>query len=161
MEPVHPDLASLTFLIGEWAGEGRGRYPTVEDFSYRETATFVAPPGKPFIVYRQRTWRIGDHSESGTPLHSEAGYLRPDGTGGIEMVIAQPTGITEVLHGSVTGTSIALLSTTVATTATALEVGSVERNITVDGDELRYELRMAAVDQPHQVHLEAILDRVR
>ncbi len=161
MERVHPDLASLAFLIGEWAGRGKGRYPTVEDFSYRETASFLAPPGKPFIVYSQRTWRTGDHTDAGTPLHSEAGYLRPGESGGIEMVVAQPTGITEVLHGSVTGGSIRLLSTTVTTTATAIEVGSVERNITVEGDELRYELLMGAVGQPHQVHLEAILERVR
>lgn len=160
MEAVHPDLTSLAFLIGVWEGEGEGRYPTVDGFSYRERASFVAPVGKPFIAYRQQSWRIGDHPEAGAPLHTEAGYLRPAGSGGVEMVLAQPTGIVEVLHGSVAGSSIALMSTTVATSATAKEIDSVERNITVDGASLRYELRMGAVGQPHQVHLEAVLERV-
>jgi hypothetical protein len=155
----HPELADLAFVLGEWTGHGRGRYPTVESFEYRETVTFSAPPGKPFIAYQQKTWRSGDHPESGTPLHTESGYLRPAGSGRVEMVLAQPTGLVEVLHGTVESGSIALRSTSVERTSTAKEVSTVERNLTVDGDMLRYELLMGAVGQPHQLHLEASLDR--
>jgi hypothetical protein len=129
----HPELADLAFVLGEWTGHGRGRYPTVESFEYRETVTFSAPPGKPFIAYQQKTR--------------------------VEMVLAQPTGLVEVLHGTVESGSIALRSTSVERTSTAKEVSTVERNLTVDGDMLRYELLMGAVGQPHQLHLEASLDR--
>ena len=159
MAAVHPDLSDLAFVIGEWRGEGEGRYPTVEDFSYRETATYFAPPGKPFIVYQQQTWRTGAHPESGKPLHTESGYLRPAAGGAVEMVLAQPTGIVEVLHGTVAATTIALQSTTVARTATAKDVAGVERVLSVNGDHMTYELLMAAVGRPHQLHLEAILRR--
>ena len=157
---THPALAAIGFLIGEWEGEGAGRYPTIEAFTYREQISFVALPGKPFVAYRQKTWRTGDHPESGSPLHTETGYLRPDGVDRAELVLAQPTGIAEIHHGRVTGTSLAITATSVAITRTAKEVVSVERNLTVSEDTMVYEVLLGAVGEPHQVHLEASLSRV-
>jgi hypothetical protein len=159
MEPLHPDLAELAFLIGRWQGEGRGCYPTIEDFAYRETATFLAPPGKAFVAYRQETVRAGDHPAAGSALHTETGYIRPAGPGRVEMVVAQPTGVVEVLHGSISGTAVALATTMVAMTETAKQIDSVERILRVEGDTMTYRLLLGAVGQPHQLHLEAILQR--
>ena len=156
MKAVHPDLAELSFLVGTWTGRGRGEYPTVADFTYRETSRFSAPPDKPFLVYQQQTWR---DDSTGSPLHTESGYLRPAGPGRVEMVLSQPTGIAEILHGTVGSGSIRLMSTNVAVTATAKEITTVERNIDVQGDALSYELLMAAVGQEHQLHLTATLAR--
>jgi hypothetical protein len=160
MDTLHPDLSALTFLLGTWEGEGRGIYPTVEDFTYWERVSFLVPPGKPFIAYRQETRRTGEHPEAGVPLHTESGYLRPAGPDRAELVVAQPTGIVEVHHGAITGTSLAFAAATVATTDTAKEVVSVERNLVVNGDDLEYELLLGAVGQAHQLHLEAVLRRV-
>ena len=156
---VHPDIASLEFLIGTWKGSGVGIYPTIDDFSYDEEISFMAPPGKPFLHYSQKTWRADGHPEAGTPLHTECGYVRPVEGGGAELVIAQPSGIVEVHAGTVDGSSLSFVSDLVATTRTAKEVKSVDRNIIVDGDELSYEMWMGAVGQPHQLHLKAILKR--
>ncbi len=156
---MHPDIAQLAFLAGTWEGEGVGIYPTIDDFSYREEITFVAPPGKPFLKYTQMTWRAGDHPQAGAPLHTEAGFFRSGGEGKAEATMAQPTGIVEVYEGTVDGTSLKLRTTTVERTSTAKEVLSVERNIDVDGDDLRYEMWMGAVGQPHQLHLKARLRR--
>lgn len=157
---VHPDIATLEFLLGTWKGEGVGIYPTIDDFSYREEISFMAPPGKPFLHYSQKTWRADGHPESGTPLHTECGYVRPVEGGGAEFVIAQPSGIVEVHSGTVQGSTVSFTSDLVAQTRTAKEVKSVDRTIMVEGDELRYEMWMGAVGQPHQLHLKASLKRM-
>lgn len=152
---MHPDLAPLAFLAGTWRGEGEGRYPTIASFRYGEEVTFTAPPGKPFLVYGQKTWDPHD----ARPLHTESGYLRPV-AGGAEFVVAQPTGVVEIHSGRVSGSSIELRATLVGVSPTAKRVDSVERNLQVTGDLLHYELFMGAVGQPHQIHLQAELRRV-
>lgn len=141
-------------MLGTWSGAGRGDYPTIEPFAYTEEVA-IDHIGKPFLTYRQRTWEHG----SGQPLHTEMGYFRPVATNGAELVLAQPSGVVEVLSGSVTGTEMSLATTMVGTTPTAKEVLRVERRLMVDGDELVYELSMTAVGQSHQRHLLATLHR--
>ena len=151
----HPDLRQLQFLLGVWTGTGRGHYPTIDAFDYQEEISFSAPPGKPYLAYTQRTAR----PETGEPLHTEAGYLRPAGPGRLELVLAQPTGIVEVHTGSVEGTHVHLRAALVGTAPTAKEVTDVERHIEVEGSVLRYRVSMAAVGRELQPHLEAELRR--
>jgi hypothetical protein len=155
---LHPDVEPLAALLGTWSGEGEGSYPTIEGFRYREEITF-GHVGKPFLAYRQATVNLA----TGLPAHAESGYLRGLPEGGVELVLAHPTGIAEVATGSVTPTADGLVlhlrSSTVARTGTAKQVDSVERRITVEGDVLRYDLAMGAVGQPHQHHLAAELRR--
>ena len=158
MDPMHPDLAPLAFLIGAWKGRGKGCYPTIEPFEYFEEATYSPGPGKPFIAYSQRTRRAGDDGE---PLHSETGYIRLAGRGKVELVIAQPTGIVEVHTGEVQGERVDFETSLVGLSGTAVEVSQARRELDVEGDTMRYQLRMAAVGQRMQVHLEAELARIR
>ncbi len=152
---LHPDLAALAFLLGDWAGEGAGSYPSgIEDFRYREETRFWHG-GKPVLLYTQRTVAADD----GRPLHTEMGYLRPVGSTAVELVVAHPSGHAEVALGTVTGTTVELASTSVVGTPTAKPVDALTRRFVVEGDTLTYDLAMAAVGHPLTHHLAATLHR--
>lgn len=155
---LHPDVAALACLLGQWSGTGAGHYPTIDPFEYREDVTF-GHVGKPFLAYRQATVR----TDTGVPSHAEVGYLRGVGEGRVELVLAHPTGIAELATGVVEPTAdglvLRLVSSDLAATATAKDVSRIERTFTVSGDVLRYDLSMAAVGQPLQHHLTAELHR--
>jgi hypothetical protein len=155
---LHPDLQALAPLLGAWEGRGSGTYPTIEPFDYVEEVVF-SHVGKPFLVYAQKTRAATD----GKPLHAETGYLRVPQPGHVELVLAHPSGITEIEVGTYTadGMTIELdmTASTIGLTPTAKEVTALGRRFRVDGDELSYSLQMAAVGQPVQHHLAAVLHR--
>ena len=143
------------FLLGTWRGPGQGSYPTIEPFAYLEEVVF-GHVGKPFLAYQQKT----RDSSTDLPLHAEMGYWRSTGPTTVEVVLSHPTGIQELLIGTVDGTSIDLASHAIGLTPTAKSVTAVHRRFDVEGDILRYELSMAAVGQPLTHHLSAELRRV-
>ncbi|OBJ50954.1 peroxynitrite isomerase [Mycobacterium asiaticum] len=155
---LHPNLAPLAPLLGVWAGRGAGEYPTIEPFEYLEEVVF-SHVGKPFLSYGQKTKAVAD----GKPLHAEAGYLRVPRPGQVELVLAHPSGITEIEVGTYSLSDnvieLELLTTSVGLTPTAKEVTALGRSFRIDGDELSYSLRMGAVGQPVQHHLSAVLRR--
>jgi hypothetical protein len=153
--PLHPDVVPLAGLLGTWRGEGVGEYPTIASFRYGEEVRFWHV-GKPFLAYTQRTWSLDDDR----PLHAESGFWRAKPGGVVEVVLAHPTGIVEVLEGRMDDGRIELGSTAVARTSTAKEVTALRRRFELDGDTLGYSLAMAAVGQALQHHLAATLRRV-
>lgn len=154
---LHPGVAALAPLLGDWSGDGTGEYPTIAPFGYTEEVTF-GHIGKPFLTYTQRT-----RSETGLPLHAETGYLRVASDHRVELILAHPTGITEIDEGTLSEQDGRLLidvhSTTIGLTSSAKDVMAVRRSISVSGDELHYDVSMAAVGQPLVHHLSATLHR--
>ncbi|MGY4647442.1 peroxynitrite isomerase [Mycobacterium sp. URHB0021] len=158
MVDLHSGVAALAPLLGSWAGAGAGEYPTIEAFGYSEEVTF-GHVGKPFLTYGQRTRAADD----GRPLHAETGYLRVPAAGRVELLLAHPTGVTEISEGSlsVEGTvlEMELSTTSVGLSSSAKNVTALGRSFRVDGDVLTYTLRLGAVGQPLQHHLAATLHR--
>ena len=155
---LHPDLEALAPLLGAWAGRGSGKYPTIEPFDYLEEVVF-SHVGKPFLVYGQKTKAATD----GKPLHAETGYLRVPQPGHLELVLAHPSGITEIEVGTYRAAGgvieLEMTAANIGLTPSAKEVTALGRRFRIDGDELSYSLQMGAVGQPLQDHLAAVLHR--
>ncbi len=147
----------LESLCGRWRGSGVGSYPTVPEFSYAEELDF-ATDGRPFLHLSQVTRR-----RDGTPLHVEQGYLRTPSDKRVELVIAQPTGVVEVLEGIYGGSGDSLLidatSTLVGLTSSAKAVGATRRRFELTGDLLHVEFWMSASGYHDERHLESWLRR--
>lgn len=155
---LHPDLTAVAAILGTWRGEGHGEYPTITPFRYTEELTFT-DLGKPFLHYVQRT-----RSPDGAPMHTETGYLRISGGTAMELVLAQPTGQTELAEGPLTLTDdgfTCTLDSRVANSASAKHVETTRRQLTLAGDELTTRFAMAAVGVPLTHHLASQLQRVR
>jgi len=153
---LHSGIAVLAPLLGTWHGPGTGEYPTIDSFGYLESITF-GHVGKPFLSYQQKT----HDSATDLPMHAETGYWRTPSADRLELVIAQPTGLAEIYEGTIATIDGVLVmdvkSTLIAATSTAKDVTITERTFELEGDELRYTFRMAAVGESLQHHLSATL----
>jgi hypothetical protein len=160
--PPHSDLKPLLFLLGRWEGAGVGGYPTIESFRFGQEISF-SHNGKPFLSYVSRTWRLDDEGRIGPPLGTETGFWRPQPDNQVEVMLAHPTGIVEIYLGEISGTRIEMATDVVARTASAKEVSGGRRLYGLAGEgnaDLAYAFDLAAVGQPLQAHISALLKRV-
>ena len=158
VEP-HPDLAPLRFLLGRWEGVGVGGYETIESFQFGQEIVF-SHNGKPYLIYTSRSWALDAMGMPSRPLAMESGFWRPQPGNKVEVMLAHPTGITEIYLGEVTGTKIEMTTDLVARTESAKEVRAGHRLYGMAGADLAWAYDMAAVGKPMQPHLSAQLKRV-
>jgi len=158
-----PAINSQVFdlLPGTWKGEGRGGFPTVTSFDYRETLTFTRRDGKT-LAYEQRTQKRYEGQTEWLESHWENGFIRIHENGELELTSAQ-IGRTEVLIGSLESVGamfrIRFVSKTITNDPRMI---SSARTFELEVDSLRYEMEMqtTAVDQSAK-HLEIELRRIR
>jgi len=148
-------------LEGTWRGEGRGGYPTVTSFDYRETLTFTRRDEKT-LAYEQRAQKRYDGGTEYLESHWENGFIRILENGELELISAQ-IGRTEVLAGSIESMDVMFRIHFVSKTITNdPRMISSARTFELEGDTLRYEMEMqtTAVNQSTQ-HLKIALQRIK
>ena len=147
------DSQLFPLLEGTWTGEGRGEYPTMTSFDYRETLTFTRRDEET-LAYEQRTQKRYDGGTEWLISHWENGFIRILETGKLEMVNAQSGGRSELLVGNIEmrGDLIRIHFISRVITNDPRMV-CTERAFELEGDRLRYEVEMqtTAVDSlmPH------------
>lgn len=155
---LHPHCAPIAWLLGTWAGNGHGDYPTIEPFHFGQEVKFLHD-GRPFFHYVSRSWLIDESGERLRDSAIETGFLRAQPEGAVELLLTHASGISEIWYGQAEGGKISLQTDAVVRTATAKEVTAGTRLYgNVDGD-LLYAYDMAAVGQPLTPHLWARLAR--
>lgn len=157
-----PDIGRLfTFLEGIWTGGGRGGYPTVQSFDYRETLTFTRRDEKT-LAYDQRTQKRYDGQTDWLVSHWESGFLRVLENGELELTSAQ-IGRTEVLMGTVISLdSIIRIHFVSKTITNDPRMICTERIFELEGNALHYEMHMQTTQVDRLTpHLKATLQRVK
>jgi hypothetical protein len=157
--PVTSPLFNL--LEGTWTGQGRGQFPTVTSFDYRETLTFTRRDEKT-LAYEQRAQKRYDGTSDWLESHWENGFIRILESGELELVSAQ-IGRAEVLAGTVESLDsmfrIHFVSKIIVNDPRMV---SSARTIELDGDCLRYEMEMRTTKvQESTLHLTMALQRIK
>ncbi|KAF5468781.1 hypothetical protein F2P56_012907 [Juglans regia] len=152
---VHPGIEPISYLLGTWKGQGEGGFPTINSFSYGEELRFTHHSSRPVIAYTQKTWKLN----SGEPMHAESGFWRPKPDGSIEVVIAQSTGLAEVLKGTY-NTEEKVIKLQSELVGNASKVKEITRVFRLIGGDLSYEVEMATNSTSLQPHLRASLKKL-
>ena len=157
---IHPQCARLAWLLGTWAGNGHGEYPTIEPFQFGQELIFQQD-GRPFIHYFSRSWIIDEDGEVVRQAAQETGFLRPQEDGTLEIVMCHNLGFVEVWHGELHPEQprFEIVTDAVARTATAKEYVAGKRLYGYVNGDLLYAYDMAAMGHELTPHLHAQLTR--
>lgn len=152
----------FSFLEGTWTGEGRGEYPTITSFEYRESLTFTRRDENT-LAYEQRTQKRYDGKAEYLVSHWENGFIRLLESGELELVNAQSGGRGEVLIGAIETrgglTHIRFASKVVVNDPRMV---ATVRTFEMDGNTLRYEMEMQTTAVERSLtHLKAELRRTK
>ena len=148
-------------LEGTWQGEGRGGYPTIDSFDYREEL-FFTHRDESTLAYDQRTEKRIDGTEEFVTSHWENGFIRILKENELELVNAQSGGRGELLIGHIEKLdSLTRLHFASKAVTNDPQVISTTRVFELEGDHLRYELEMSTIKVARLTrHLSITLERV-
>jgi hypothetical protein len=151
----------FSLLAGTWTGEGRGEFPGVTSFAYRETLVFTRRDDKS-LAYEQRAQKRYDGQKAWLVSHGENGFIRILENDALELISAQ-IGRSEILIGSVElRDKIVRIHFVSKTIANDPRMISSRRMFELDGDTLRYEMEMHTTKVERLTpHLKISLQRVK
>ncbi len=149
-------------LEGTWKGEGRGEFPGVTSFGYRETLVFARRDEK-ILAYEQRTQKLYDGGTEYLQSHWENGFLSMLENDDLQLVNIQIGGRNEVLVGNIESLNamfrIHFVSKTLNNDPRMI---SSARTFELEGDTLRYEMEMHTTKVNESTpHVKIALQRIR
>ena len=160
---LHKNIEPLSNMIGKWQGEGLVQYPTMkQNVEYVEQLELEPLGEKPILRFSQKTV----NKQTNTPLHVETGYLRLLPNQQVELCLAQPFGVCEILEGTWStredsSSVITLTSKAITRCSSAKEpfVTQTKREFILHGPQkLSYTFWMATTNTPDlTLHLTASL----
>lgn len=146
-------------LCGTWSGMGKGGFPTISPFEYREELIVHRSDEARLWHYVQRTWKITPQGEA--PSHQETGFITVDDAGVIEILNAQGSDRVEVLRGGLSGSAQQWeLEVEAIVQGHDSRMQASRRKLQWSGESLQYEMYMATnrVEQS-TFHLQASLGK--
>ena len=152
----------FALLEGSWSGEGRGEFPGVTSFDYRETLVFTRRDEKT-LAYAQRTQKLYDGGTEYLPSHWENGFISILENDGLRLVNIQVGGRNEVLEGTIESLEAMFRMNFVSKALNNdPRMVSSARTFELEGDTLRYEMEMQTtnVDQSTP-HVKISLQRIK
>ena len=132
----------LLFLLeGTWTGEGRGEFPGVTSFAYREVLRFTRCDENS-LAFEMKTQKCYDGQTEYVPSHAETGSISPLESGELELVSVQK-GRNEALVASIepVGAMFRIHFVSKSITNDSRLISST-RTFELEGDILRYEMSM-------------------
>jgi hypothetical protein len=132
----------LDLLEGTWKGQGRGQFPGVPSFDFRETLIFTRRDEKT-LAYEQRTQKLYDGQTEYLQSHWENGFISILENDDLQLVNIQIGGRNEVLVGTIEPLD-PLIRIHFASQALNNDPRMVSsaRTFELQGDTLRYEMEM-------------------
>jgi hypothetical protein len=160
-------LAPIAWLAGRWEGAGvLASEQTGEAQVGQEVDISLDPRG--FLHHRSQLWRLDAGGARAEPLDTETGFWRvaaeqtePTRPGiDVELVLAHPTGVVELLVGRGTGARVDLVTDAVVRSAGGSDYTAGRRTYgQVEGD-LLWVLDVASSAEPLHARVSARLRRV-
>ncbi len=152
----------LDLLEGTWKGRGRGGYPIVTSFDYRETLTFTRRDEKT-LAYEQRTQKRYDGQTEWLESHWESGFVSSLENNDLQLVNIQIGGRSEILIGTIeTREDLMRIHFVSKALNNDPRMVSSARTFELEGDTLRYEMEMQTTKVNESTpHLKIILQRAK
>ena len=161
-EKLTTSLQIFDLLEGTWKGEGRGGYPTVTSFDYRETLVFTRRDEKT-LAYEQRAQKRYDGGTEYLESHSENGFISILENDDLQLVNIQIGGRSEILDGTIESLdAIFRVHFVSKTLSNDPRMVSSARTFELEGDTLRYEMEMQTTKVNQSTpHLKIALQRIK
>lgn len=156
---MHLDCAPLAWMIGSWAGAGVVGYPSIDSRNFGQEIE-VTHDGRPFLMWTSRTWLLDEQGNKEAPSAVETGFWRPQPEGGVELLLAHPTGIVEMYYGETSPAKVEVRTDGVIRSAQAKEYAAAHRLYGYVNGNMMWVMDMSATGHEMTSHVSAELKRV-